>query len=157
MANSVTRADVYAALLQKSGLEVLQEKETDKQLRIMGRSPVERWPFFLPVIDRLLRVSDTPGGAWTCDISKQYMRRNDKVLYAWRLIFQAPTGLAAQYENIASVIRSAPAPSRVEVTSMLLPGHKKGQIRGGVDAKGKGASKAGTLPMAITRGGQRVT
>lgn len=144
------KTNVYAALMRKSGFEVIQEKETDKQLRLMGRSPVDRWNFFVPVMHRLLTASAKPGALWTCDISKQYLLRNDQVLYAWRLIFQADA-LAEQYGDIAKTILSALSPSRVELQSQLLPGCKPGDVRGGFNAKGKGTGAAGSLPLAATR------
>lgn len=150
MANA-TKADVYAALMQKCGFEVLEEQEGAKQLRIMGRSQRERWPFFLPVIHRLLKTSKAAGNPWTCDISKMYLENNDKVFYTWRIIFQS-ADVKAQYANIVGAIRSAPQPARVELDRQLLPGYKPGDVRGGVNAKGKGVSSAGSLPMAMTRG-----
>lgn len=145
-----TKSDVYAALIQKCGFEVLEEQEGAKQLRITGRNHRDRWPFFLPVIYKILETSEKPGNRWTCDISKKYIISNGRVLYAWRLIFQS-TELATQYASIVATIRSAPQPARVELTSQLLPGYKPGDVRGGVNAQGKGTSTAGSLPMALTR------
>lgn len=144
------RNDVYAALMRKCAFQVIQEKETERQLRIMGRSPVERWNFFVLVQHQLLTASARPGALWTCDISKQYLLRNNQVVYAWRLIFQA-SPMAAQYGDIAKSILSALSPARVELQSQLLPGCKPGDIRGGFNAKGKGTGAAGSLPMAATR------
>lgn len=154
--SQVTRADVYAALMEKCGFTVVQEKETAAQLRIIGRSGPDRWNFFLPVIYTLLKASDKPENLWTCDISKQFILAHDRVRYGWRLIFQAASrngvdNLLLCYENIALVIRSSPRPARVEVDRVLLPGYKAGDVRGGVNAKGKGAAPAGSLPLAVTR------
>lgn len=145
-----SKTDVYGVLMQKCAFEVLDEQEKPNQLRIMGRSQRDRWPFFLPVIRRLLMTSKKPGSPWTCDISKMYIEQNEKVFYTWRLIFQG-TDLRTQYANIISTIRSAEQPARVELDRQLLPGYKEGDVRGGVNAKGKGASSAGTMPMAVTR------
>ena len=142
--------DVYAALTRKSGFEVLQGKESAGQLRFMGRSHIDRWNFFLLVIDKLLAASDNVNIEWTVDISKQYMRRDGLVLYGWRFIFQAPA-ISKSYESIISTIVSAPSPSRIELQSQLLPGYKPGDIRGGVNERGKGASAAGSVPMAMSR------
>lgn len=152
MANAAptTRANIYAALMKKSAFEVLQENETPSQLRISGRCPLDRWAFFGPVIHRLISVSDVPGNPWTCDVSKKYIIHNDKLLYTWRLIFQG-AGLAEQYPNITQTILNAPQPGRVELTSQLLPGYKPGDVRGGVNERGKGSAPAGTAPMAVTR------
>jgi len=156
MVNQATRADIYAALAKKSGFEVLQENESDRQLRIMGRSHLERWPFFLPIIHTILTRSGS-GSSWTCDISKQYFLSDGRVLYGWRFIFQAGKSsrtLTEQYPDIISAINSAPRPARVELESQPLPGYKPGQIRGGVNEKGKGASAAGSLPLVIARQGR---
>jgi hypothetical protein len=150
MANQCTRADIYVALAKKCFFEVRQDNETPKQLRIIGKCDHERWPFMLPVIHALLTQSGQPTATWTCDISKMYIIRDGKVLYGWRIIFQGDE-LTRQYGKIIATIESAQRPARVEVESMLLPGYKPGQTRGGVNAKGKGASTAGTVPMAVQR------
>jgi hypothetical protein len=150
MANQYTRADIYIALAKKCFFEVKQDNETPKQLRIIGSCDHERWPFLLPVIHALLTQSGQPTALWTCDISKMYILREGKVLYGWRIIFQGDD-LARHYEQIIATITAAQRPARVEVESMLLPGYKPGQTRGGVNAKGKGASAAGTVPMAVQR------
>ena len=146
----ITKANVYAALMQKCGFEVLEELEGAKQLRISGRSHQDRWAFFAPVIYQLLTTSDKPGNPWTLDISKKYIIHGDKIRYVWRLIFQSPD-LAAQYQNIVAAIMSSPQPARVELTRQLLPGYKEGDVRGGVNARGKGSQSAGSPVMAQTR------
>lgn len=152
MANAapVTKANVYAALMRKSGFEVLEEHETAKQLRISGRSHLDRWPFFAPVIFQLLSASEKHGNPWTCDISKKYIVHNSKILYMWRLIFQS-ADLAPQYPSIVAAITSAPQPARVELTRQLLPGYQPGDVRGGRNERGKGSAPAGTPVLAQTR------
>lgn len=150
MPNQTTRTDIYAALAKKCGFEVVQDNETPKQLRLIGRCHYERWPFLLPVVHALLTHSGQDTVAWTCDISKQYTLRDGKVLYGWRIIFQGDS-LSRCYEQIVATINSAQRPARVELTSQPLPGYKPGQVRGGVNAKGKGSSSAGTIPMALQR------
>lgn len=151
MVNQATRADIYAALATKSGFQVLQESETPTQLRILGRSHTDRWVFFLPIIHTLLTKVGQGGLGWSCDISKHYFLSDGRVLYGWRFIFQS-SNLAAHYADIIMTINSAPRPARVEVDSQPLPGYKPGQIRGGVNEKGKGSSSAGSLPLVISRG-----
>ena len=152
MSNQVTRADIYTALAKKCGFQVVQDHETGKQLRIIGRCAPSRWPFMLPVIHALLTGAEDATARWTCDISKQYVIRNRKVLYGWRIIFQGDA-LAEQYVQIAAIINSAQRPSRVEVDFAPLAGYAPGQMRGGVNAKGKGSSSAGSIPLAMQRGG----
>lgn len=146
-----TSVDVCAMLTRKGGLEVISHKDLPAQLRIMGRCHPDRWNFFLPVIHRLLTFSEDPAIGWTVDISKPYLLRNDRVLFAWRLIFQAPN-IETQYASIVDIVAGSAGPTRVELTSQPLPGYKPGDVRGGVNAKGKGSSSAGSLPMALTRG-----
>lgn len=145
-----SRADVYTALAQKTGFEVVNEKETTGQLRVVGRCHPDRWPFFQLVIFTLLNKSDNPQVAWTCDVSKQYVSQGGRLLYAWRLIFQS-ADISKVYADVSETIRNAPSPARTEVDTVLLPGYKPGQMRGGVNAKGKGSSEAGSMPMAVTR------
>ena len=149
MANATaTRSNVYSALMQKCGFEVLEEKETSKQLRICGRSHLDKWPFFAPVIHQLLTISHRPGNPWTCDISKQYIVHEGMVRYTWRLIFQA-ADLPAQYQSIVAAITGAAQPARVELTRQLLPGYKEGDVRGGFNERGKGTGSAGSTPPTI--------
>lgn len=150
MANQTTRADIYVALAKKCKFDVVQDNETPKQLRIVGRCFPESWPFYLPVIYALLSHSDQTTVPWTCDISKQYTLRDGKVLYGWRIIFQGDQ-LPLHYDQIVAAINSAQRPARVELETVTLPGYKPGQMRGGVNAKGKGVSSAGAVPMAISR------
>lgn len=145
-----TRADVFAALAQKVGFEVVSEKETKSQLRIIGRCSPKSWPFLLPVIFVLEKKAKMDGSTWTVDISKKYLESNDRVLYSWRFIFQSQDVVAA-YPVIVSTIKGAPLPGRVEVDEVLLPGYKIGDTHGGVNEKGKGSASAGTAPLAVTR------
>jgi hypothetical protein len=73
------------------------------------------------------------------DISKNYFLFEDRMRYAWRFIFQGEK-VDDVLGDICATIVSAPQPARVEVSSMILPGYKPGQVRGGQNAKGKGAS-----------------
>lgn len=152
MAQAPSKEDVFLALTQKTGFEVITPSELPNQLRIVGRCHPNQWNFFVPVIHVLLNTAAAEGSKWTCDISKQYVIRGTRVLYNYRLIFQGEN-LRECYGLIIATIRSASRPARSEVTEMLLPGSKPGDIRGGVNAKGKGVSSAGSLPLALTRRG----
>lgn len=150
--NKPARTDIYTAMAQMSGFEIVKENETATQLRILGRNPSDRWPFLLPVIYILRKTETNPACRWKCDISKEYILANDRILYAWRFIFKAEN-LAEYYGEIAATIRSAARPARVEVESMTLPGYKPGQVRGGVNARGKGVAAADSIPMILSRRG----
>lgn len=153
MAQPLSKKDVFIALAQKTAFEVVTEVETEKQLRISGRVHPSQWNFFVPVIYALIKAQNTPGNLWTCDISKQYIIHVNRILYSYRVIFQGEA-LAAQYASIVSTIRGAARPSRVEITEMLLPGSKPGDVRGGINAKGKGTAGADTTPMILSRKGR---
>jgi hypothetical protein len=147
MSNQVTRTDIYKALAKKCGFEVVQEIETNDRLKVIGRCSLDRWSFLLPVIHALLTASEQ-ASQWSCDISKNYILNEGKVLYCWRIIFQG-TPIVSSYVKILSVIDSASRPARVELDSMLLPGCKPNQVRGGVNARGKGSSSIGEFPLIL--------
>lgn len=141
--------DLLEALKQKASFETLTHMPKASQLRITGRNHPDRWSFFLPVIYTLQRTA-AKDEHWSCDVSKQYFIRNDRIVYTWRLIFQGED-LASKYGYIANVVRGAPNPARVEVDEVMLPGYKVGDVRGGVNDKGKGVASAGSAPMILSR------
>jgi len=153
-------AEPYVGLLnalhQKAGFEtVTHTTKASNQLRLTGRCHPERWAFFLPVIYTLHRAA-SKDGSWSCDVSKQYFIRNERLVYCWRLIFQSED-IAEKFDYLANVVRSAANPARVEVDEVMLPGYKPGDVRGGVNDKGKGVASAGSAPMILTgrgRGGR---
>src|SRR6478609_7794847 len=139
---------LLASLQQKAGFETLTHTLKPSQLRITGRCHPDRWGFFLPVIYTLQRTAEKDG-AWSCDISKQYFIRNDRIVYCWRLIFQS-ADIEERFDYFSNVVRGAPNPNRVEVDEVLLPGYRPGDVRGGVNAKGKGVASAGAAPMILS-------
>jgi hypothetical protein len=140
MTDTNTKTALYGTLLQKCSLEAVNDNLTEKRLRVVFRLHKDRWSFFLPVLHRLLTQSDSPSTGWNLDVSKHYFLFDNKVRFGWRFIFEAADGIENHFAEIIGVIQSAPQPSRVEVSSMILPGYKAGQVRGGVNARGKGAS-----------------
>lgn len=145
----MTSRDLVAALAQKAGFELVTEKESARQYRMTGRCHPSRWNFLLPVIFQLLLDAETPG-AWKVDVSRQYILLNKRVVYCWRFIFEHED-LKHEFESIVRSIRAAPQPARVEVNEVLLPGYKAGDVRGGVNARGKGVAAAGSAPMILNR------
>lgn len=146
-----TRQDIYTALEQKTGFEVIGETETEGRLRFTGRCLSSRWNFFALVIFELNKLNN--GSGINFEISKLYSNHADRLRYTWRVIIQG-ADLASKYQTVVDFIRRAPLPSRAEVDEVLLPGYRRGQIRGGVNAKGKGASAAGSAPMIVTGRGR---
>lgn len=152
------KANLYSVFLQKCGLEVVKDNLTERRLRGIFRLHKDRWNFFVPVLHRLLTKSDDPSTNWNLDASKHYFLSDGKVRFGWRLIFEAPDGIEQYLQEISTVVASAPSPARVEISSMILPGYKEGQTRGGVNARGKGSSSvlsptAGAGAIARLRSG----
>ena len=138
-----TLADITTALA-KRGFEVVEKKEHPKQLRLMGRVPNDaniatNW---LLVAHRLLTRSEM--AAWKVDVSKQYILHGNRILYAWRLVFQSENMLA-QYADVAGTLRSAPISNRVEVTEFPL------SARANRNGGGTGRGQAG--PVGTVRVG----
>ncbi len=146
---AASKLDLFNVLVQRTGLTVVEEREREKQLRFLCRVSPKQWAFFGPIVRSLILTSEKPGNPWTCDISKLYMVRNDKVLYIWRIVFQGEA-ISTKYASMIAAIQAAPRPQRVELQSQLLPGYRPGDVRGGVNEKGKGVSSADSSPMILT-------
>jgi hypothetical protein len=149
----MTVDDLLRVLMQKAGFQVVgQPTKGATQLRIVGRLPdnkgMGQW---LLVVDQLLARAEQ--ATWKVDISKQYLRRDGKLRFGWRLIFQGES-LEADMQNIAAAVVSAPRPARVEVTEVPLLGASPDRNNGA--ATGKGAGPSGSFPvgpLAIRRMG----
>lgn len=138
-----TLANIKVALA-KRGFEVVDAQEQPRQLRLMGRvaSDVNIGRNWLLVVHKMLSSSANEANAWKVDASKQYLLHGNRVLYAWRLIFQGER-LAASYGDIVASITTAPKSNRVEVTEFALPGMRANRNMGG---PGKGsAGPIGTI------------
>lgn len=150
----------HVALLQQiAAFETVSSSAAQKQVRVVGRVDRNRQSFWTTCVHHLLKTAATSGGAWTCDISRQFIMQDNQLRYAWRIILQGQDPAVLQ-KVLLNALESAPRPGRVEIESMLLPGYKPGQTRDGVNAKGKGAQSslnAVVGPMAaqrLQRGGQ---
>lgn len=146
-----TSQDIYTALKQKADFELINETVTEGRLRFTGRCHPSRWPFLTLVIFELNKLND--GTDVTFEMSKLYMNKNDRLMYTWRGIVQG-ADLASKYQLVVDHIRRAPLPARAEVDEVLLPGYKRGDVRGGVNAKGKGALSGGSAPMIVSGRGR---
>jgi hypothetical protein len=139
---AVTIREVQAALQRKTGFEVLDHKESEVQLRVMGRQPRDRMGMntsnWLLVCTNLLERSGKNG--WTVDVSKYHFLRGKVIMYSWRLIFQAEADLKSKYDDIVRAILQAPHTSRGEITEMPLVGARADRNSGGGVGRGKGAS-----------------
>lgn len=138
------RERVYAQLAAKGGFERVGESGNDSQMRLIGRVREGSMPNWLVLIQRLLLRAEQ--AEWNVDISKQYFLRGEKVLYCWRLIFQAD-GLHEHLSDISNTIHNSPG-AKTEVTEVPLH-HSKGRNR---LVRGKGAQPADKSlvgPMAM--------
>lgn len=110
-----TLDDLFAVLQHKAGLEVVNHTLTaPSRLRVLGRLPMDRagtninnWKVLM---DRLLTATER-GRPWSVDLSKSYFKKAGKVVYAWRLIFQADE-VEKQYADIINIIRTSPQAAR---------------------------------------------
>lgn len=137
--------DLYRALHQKVGFEVVRADVTDRQLRILGRIPEKgRMPTWLETMQRLLARGHS--ARWDVDISKQYFLRGEKLLFGWRVILQAE-GLASCLPDIVSTVASAPQVSRQLEEAPLHASPNRNVVK-----RGKGAQpidRAVVGPMAL--------
>jgi hypothetical protein len=139
--------ELYNALHRKSGFEVVNEANSEKQIRIIGRVTNNRMPTWLVVIQRLLiKAEEAP---WSIDISKQYFLRGGKVLFGWRVILQGEN-IASHLDSIAEVISGAPV-MKMEINEVPIQrsAHRTQMIRGrGAQVIG---GDAGTPPIVAAK------
>lgn len=141
--------ELCRALQMRGSFEVVNETTTPKQLRLLGRINKAHFGAWMGIVHQLLIKS---GPKWSCDVSKQYIAQGEQVRHGWRLIFQS-TDFEAAMPEILAAINQVKTPA-VEVQEQLLPGYRDGQMRGGVNARGKGVSTPMNPlvgPMAVAR------
>lgn len=112
-----TARELYTALQQKAGFEVVEVSEGPKQLRIIGRvhtNYVSQWKLAMHHL-----LTKEQESAWKVDISKKYFLRNDNVFYGWRLIIQAEN-VPAHYAGIIQALQITSGGN--EVTEVPLIG-----------------------------------
>lgn len=134
-----------AALRVKVGFQVVSFTEAPTKLRILGRIPEDtsglnggNWKI---VMFRLLTAMER-GAPWAADLSKNYFKKNGKLVYAHRILLQGPD-IAQHYAAVTHIITSSPSTSRAEVTEMPLGGASADRHS---TAGGKrGAGPAGTV------------
>lgn len=152
-----TARDLIEVLGKKSNFEAVDVQEGAGQIRIMGRvltdgtnANLANW--FL-VVDNVLTRLETTKCAWTTDISKSYFKRGGKLVFAWRLLFQAPgADIRTFIPDIISFIYEAPKTSHVTVDEVPLVGASPN--RNALN-RGKGAgSVLNAPPIASLAGGR---
>jgi len=143
-----TRNDIYQALFQKCGYEMVIETEEPNRLRIMGRirlgndgRNMGNWQL---VMHRLLKAAFRR--PWTIDISKDFFIKTEDspLVFGWRIILQGEN-VAQYFADVVNIIQTAPATARTEVTEMPMPGSKAHRNSTAGGARGAGAS--GSVPV----------
>lgn len=128
--------------------EVLDQGVGETQLRLLGRLPQERvgdWLVFMHHI-----CTKMQSHKWKVDISKSYFLRDGKIVFAWRVIFQAPD-IEAELQNIINVVSTSPKSSRTAETTSIRLGNASANRN--AYRNGKGAAllgKARVGPRATT-------
>ena len=151
-----TRNDIYHALFQKCGFEVVVETEEPNRLRIVGRirqgadgRNMGNWQL---VMHRLLSAAfHRP---WTIDISKHFFMRTEEspLVFGWRIILQSEN-VAQHYADVLNLIHTAPSTARTEVMEMPMPGSSAHR---NTTAGGKrGAGTIGSVPVGPLAAAQK--
>lgn len=152
-----TARDLIEALGKQSHFEAVDLQESAGQIRIMGRVPTDgtnaNLTNWLLVVDNVLERLAATKCAWTTDISKSYFRKGGKLVFAWRLLFQAPgADIRTFIPDIISFISAAPKTSHVTVDEVPLVGASPN--RNALN-RGKGAgSVLNAPPIASLAGGR---
>jgi hypothetical protein len=143
-----TLPELLAVLHRKGGFEMVNHTVSPARLRLVGRVPKIHMSNWLVLVDRLIAASDG-GRPWSVDISKWHFRRSQKVVFAWRLIFQAEE-VEKQYADILNVSKTSPGAKMVESDEVHLYGRGDNDTSGGK----RGAGPAGSVavgPYAILK------
>lgn len=145
-----TLPELFATLRSKAGFEVVSHTLSPTRLRVLGRLPLDRGGMnmgnWVVLVDRLLAASEQ-SRPWSVDVSKHYFRRDSKLVYAWRLLFQADE-IEKQYADIISTVKASPGAARPEPTEVRLYGRQDNDPSGGK----RGAGPVGSIavgPLAV--------
>ena len=134
-------------LFKARGFEAVSKNVTAKQVRLLGRVPQAVMSNWLVAVDWLLAKGEN--APWTIDISKQYFRRNGKLLFAWRIILQADD-VSKHYGDLGEAVRNSPkAKTTVEEYTLHGVGPDRNSVRGGKGVHGVLNAVVG--PAAIRR------
>jgi len=140
--------DFIRILQMRAGFELVNHQEGPNQLRMLGRVQKPALGGWLLVVHHLKRLEE--GAAWGIDISKPYFPRNDKLVFAWRIILQGE-GVAQYYAAVAQGVGNSPR-ARATVEEQALPGARANRNAPSVNNRGKGAQsslKATVGPFAL--------
>lgn len=144
-----TQAELLSALNKKAGFEAVSVDSTDpNRLRIMGRVPedaigmnMNNWKILMYRL--YLAMEQRP---WKADFSKSYFIRPDteKLVFAWRIIFQGEN-IVSHFKDIISLVVTSPNSARADVTEMVLPGASRD--RHSTHGGRRGAGPSGSIAV----------
>jgi len=139
-------AELVRAMNQKTGFELVEHTSSPTQLRLLGRVPLDRSGANMNNWLLLTRhvLIQSAKGAWSADISKDYFVRSDKLVYAWRVIFQSKS-IEDSFTEILQVIGGTKESRHNEVTEMPLPGVSAD--RNSTEGGRRGAGLSGQVPV----------
>lgn len=125
---------LFQALSHRTGFEVVNQTVTDNQIRVIHRIPKEGMPNWLEVMESLLDAA--AAGTWNIDLSKQYFKPTNQVIYGWRMIIQAPNVV----EHLPAVIQAVQSAKRSQIKTIIdeQPLVGASASRRGLSPKGKG-------------------
>jgi hypothetical protein len=145
-----TLPELFATLRSKSGFEVVSHTPSATRLRVLGRLPLDREGMninnWVVLVARLLTATEQ-GKPWSVDVSKHYFKRDGKLVYAWRLLFQAEE-IEKHYADIMNVAKNSPGAKRPEPEEVRLYGRESNDTSGGK----RGAGALGSVavgPIAV--------
>ena len=136
---------IKKAFEDRGVLEIINWNPSEKQLRVTGRVSPKDAGAWKATMQLLLDRDE--GDGWRVDISRFYFLRNDKLFYAWRVIFQGD--IKSNEKVIASILRKKYKPTftEEEPEEYDIPIY-----RPAVNWKnGKGGFPIGTQPLIFSR------
>ena len=129
---------------------------SENQIRLIGRVPKQHAPNWKAALDYLLKIEQSK--PWSLDISQHYFMRGGAVVFAWRIIVQGQN-IQSSYQDLLNTLKAAPRAQMSNPSGTISGGEVVeqrlsviGPRKGGVNARGKGASTAGTPPLIIQGG-----
>lgn len=145
-------------LAKKAQFELVDLQDGPSQIRIMGRvrsdgtnANISNW---LLVIRDLLTREKEQSCTWRVDVSKSYFLKGPKVVYGWRLVFQAPgMDVRSCITDILAAVRRAPPATNIMVDEMPLMGASPDR---NTPNRGKGAGSVLQAPPIASLVGANV-
>lgn len=138
-----TTRDFYKALHDLTKFEIVgSPKESANQIRFIGRVKTRAisraWA--RQYVTSLVRASDG-NPRWSIDLSRYYFLQGGEVLWAWRVIIQAPNDMNSALDEIIRALRIGARPSPEDALGEIteLPLVSPSPLRN-VVRNGKGAS-----------------